>query len=77
MTALEGPSEETEVSDCRARTKRRNCTIDLHQLLVIHFLFLLIVESLIELVGLRLDILLLLIGFGVTDVITKSNKLVR
>lgn len=49
-------------------------TVDLHQLLVIDFLlFLLIVEGLIELEGLRDLLLLLFIGLGFTDVVTEPR----
>ena len=55
------------------RAKR---TVDLHQLLVIHFLLLfLIVKGLIELEGLRDLLLLLLIGLGFTDVVTEPRDL--
>lgn len=51
-------------------------TVDLHQLLVIHFLLLsLIIKGLIELEGLRDLLLLLLIGLGFTDVVTEPRDL--
>jgi hypothetical protein len=51
-------------------------TVDLHQLLFIHFLLLfLIVKGLIELEGLRDLLLLLLIGLGFTDVVTEPRDL--
>jgi hypothetical protein len=51
----------------------REHTIDFHQLLIIHLLFFLIIESFIKLVGLRLDLFLVLIRFRIADVITKPR----
>lgn len=47
-------------------------------MLVIDLFFFFVIECLIELVGLRLDLFLLLVGFGIADVIAKpGGKLVN
>jgi hypothetical protein len=79
MTAFEGPSVKRHgdlVKLCRPWNQTRKHTIDLHQLLIIHLLFLLfIIKSFIELEGLRLDIFMVLfIRFRIADVITKPRE---